>query len=452
MESQLRQIGKRIEETRKVLEIPVAEMAQITGISQEEYLAHERGEVDHSFTFIYHCAERFGIDISALVLGTTPKLSFYSLTRRDSGMPIKRRHDFEYQHLAANLKKRSCEPFLVTAPVPAEGQEIHLSTHAGQEFDYILTGQLKIQLEDKVEIMNPGDSILYNSGYPHGMVAYGDTPCTFLAIVTKGDAPEELEAEPEEVKLDPAADRNLICHKFMDETLDENGNLKDIKFKYPENFNFAYDVLDALAEKKPNAPALIWLDRNHNRKDFSYKDISENSMRAANYLSLLGIKRGDRVMLVLKRHYQYWFILNALHRIGAIAVPVSNQLVAKDFNYRFKGAGITAVIATADGGVTQAIEDGLGDNPVKVKVIVNGTREGWRDFDAEFSRCAADYPRNPEQKATDPMLMSFSSGTTGYPKIVTHSYTYPIGHIVTARWWHNVTPAVFILPFPIPVG
>ena len=445
MESQLRQIGKRIEETRKVLEISVAEMAQITGISQEEYLAHERGEVDHSFTFIYHCAERFGIDISALVQGTAPKLSFYSLTRKDSGMSIKRRHDFEYQHLASNFKKRSSEPFLVTAPAQPDGKgEIHLSTHAGQEFDYVLTGQLKIQLGDKVEIMNPGDSIIYNSGYPHGMVAVGDQPCTFLAMVMKGDAVEDAihgsGADAEVENPVSAADADLICHRFVDETLDENGNLKDIKFKYPENFNFAYDVLDALAEKKPNAPALIWLDRNHNRKDFSYKDISENSMRAANYLSLLGIKRGDRVMLVLKRHYQYWFILNALHRIGAIAVPVSNQLVAKDFNYRFKGAGITAVIATADGGITQAIEDGVGDNPVNIKVIVNGSREGWRDFDSEFGRCAADYPRNPEQKASDPMLMSFSSGTTGYPKIVTHSYTYPIGHIVTARWWHNVIP------------
>ena len=176
------------------------------------------------------------------------------------------------------------------------------------------------------------------------------------------------------------------------------------------------------------------------RKDFTYKDISENSMRAANYLSLLGIKRGDKVMLVLKRHYQFWFILNALHRMGAIVVPVSNQLLAKDFNYRFKGAGITAVIASGDDNIAQSIEEGIGDNPVNIKIIVNGKRDSWRSFDEEFGRCAAEFPRNPEQKATDPMLMSFSSGTTGYPKIVTHSYTYPIGHIVTARWWHNVVP------------
>ncbi|MBR4956710.1 MAG: AMP-binding protein, partial [Lentisphaeria bacterium] len=332
MENQLKLIGGRIEETRKVLEISVEEMAQVTGVTPEEYLAHERGDVDHSFTFIYHCAKRFGVDISALVLGETPKLSFYSLTRKDGGMPLKRRHDFEYQHLASNFKNRQAEPFLVTAPAQDGDPELHLSSHAGQEFDYILSGRLKVQLGDKVEIMNPGDSIVYNSGQPHGMAAYGDEPCKFLAFVMKGDAEETApaaSAAAAAADAPVAAEEDLIYRRFTDETLDENGNLKDIKFHYPENFNFAYDVLDALAEKKPDAPALIWLDRDHNRRTFSYRDISENSKRAANYLSLIGIKRGDRVMLVLKRHYQYWFILNALHRIGAIAVPVSNQLVAK---------------------------------------------------------------------------------------------------------------------------
>jgi len=442
MENQLKLIGERIRETRTVLEISTAEMAKVTGVSEEEYLAHERGDIDHSFTFIYHCAERFGVDISALVMGVTPKLSLYDLTRQNCGMPIKRRHDFEYQHLAANLKNRQCEPFLVTAPAGKDDQDIHLSTHNGQEFDYILSGQLKVQLDDKIEIMNPGDSIIYDSGQPHGMVAAGGKPCTFLAVVLKNDddAIPDMPASVESGVESPVADSELIYHRFANETLDENGNLKDISFKYPENFNFAYDVLDALAEKSPDAPALIWLDRHHNRKTFSFKDISENSMRAANYLSLLGIKRGDRVMLVLKRHYQYWFILNALHRIGAVAVPVSNQLMAKDFKYRFERAGITAVIASADGDITASVEEGIGDNPVNIKVIVNGSRDGWRDFDSEFGRCAADFPRPAEQKASDPMMMSFSSGTTGYPKIVAHSYTYPIGHIVTARWWHNVIP------------
>ena len=186
MESQLRQIGKRIEETRKVLEISVAEMAQITGISQEEYLAHERGEVDHSFTFIYHCAERFGIDISALVQGTVPKLSFYSLTRKDSGMSIKRRHDFEYQHLASNFKKRSSEPFLVTAPAQPDGKgEIHLSTHAGQEFDYVLSGSMMLYIGDICYELNEGDSAYFDSTIPHAHKNIGESTAQFIALVLK---------------------------------------------------------------------------------------------------------------------------------------------------------------------------------------------------------------------------------------------------------------------------
>ena len=187
MESQLRQIGKRIEETRKVLEIPVAEMAQITGISQEEYLAHERGEVDHSFTFIYHCAERFGIDISALVTGSTPNLSVYDVTRRGNGMPIKRRKELEYKHLAPQLKTRQVYPLMVTAKLQDENAPIALTTHSGHEFDYVLKGTLKVQIGEKTEILEEGDSVTFDSSLPHGMVAVGDHDCEFLAIVNRGE-------------------------------------------------------------------------------------------------------------------------------------------------------------------------------------------------------------------------------------------------------------------------
>ena len=113
MENQSVLIGKRMREIRTVLEIPVSEMAKVTGVTEEEYLRHESGEVDNSFSFLYHCAERFGVDISTLVLGENPKLSFYTLTRKDGGMPIRRRHDFEYRHLAAALKHRLAEPFVL---------------------------------------------------------------------------------------------------------------------------------------------------------------------------------------------------------------------------------------------------------------------------------------------------------------------------------------------------
>jgi len=439
MDNQLKLIGDRIREIRTVLEIPVSEMASLLGISESDYLAHEEGKVDHSFSFLYKCAERFQVDIRNLVTGESPKLSFYALTRKDGGMPIRRRHHFEYLHLASRLKHRQAETFLVTAPWEGENQKIALSTHSGQEFDYILEGELKIQLDDKIEYMHAGDSILYDSGHPHGMIAWGGKPCKFLAIVLRGDGEAPTPVETKELSAPKPARTDLIYHRFADETLDENGNLKSIRIRYPENFNFAYDVLDELAKKSPDATALIWLDHHHNRRDFNFAQISEASKRAANYLSLLGIKRGDRVMLVLKRHYQYWFILPALHRIGAVAVPVSNLLTEKDYTYRFERAGIRAVIASGTGTIAEAIEAGAGDRPL-LKVIVNGQRQGWHDFDGEFERCSAKFERPAGQKASDPLLMSFSSGTTGYPKIVTHSYTYPLGHIVTARWWHNVVP------------
>ena len=444
MENQAVLIGKRIREIRTVLEITPEEMARVTGVSKEEYLKHESGELDSSFSFLYHCAERFKVDISTLVLGESPKLSFYTLTRRNGGMPIRRRHDFEYLHLAAQLKHRQAEPFVVTAPWKGDDQEITLSTHSGQEFDYVLSGDLKVQLDDKVEVLHPGDSILYDSGHPHGMIAVGGKKCEFLALVLRGEGEAPVTVEPRSVPgsraMAPEAAEKLLYHRFVDEELDEDGNLKKISFHYPDNFNYAYDVIDALEEKIPDRRAILWLSRDHEKREFTFRDVAENSRRAANYLTLMGIKRGDRVLLVLKRHYQYWFILPALHRIGAIAIPVTNQLQAKDFEYRFRAVGVTAVIATADDDIPEHIENAIGDLPINTRIIVNGSRSGWHDFNAEFVRCGSDFPRPEGQRADDPMLMYFSSGTTGYPKAVLHSFTYPLGHIVTARWWQNVRP------------
>ncbi|MBQ6352965.1 MAG: AMP-binding protein, partial [Lentisphaeria bacterium] len=418
MESQAVLIGKRMREIRTVLEITVAEMARVTGVSEEEYLKHESGEIDSSFSFLYHCAERFKVDISTLVEGEAPKLSFYTLTRRNGGMPIRRRHDFEYLHLAAHLKNRQAEPFVVTAPWKGDDQPIALSTHTGQEFDYILSGELKVQLDDKIEIMHPGDSILYDSGHPHGMIAVGGKPCEFLALVIRGEGEAPVAFRPSGSAavnaVPPEAAETLIYHRFVDEELDDNGNLKNISFHYPANFNYAYDVIDELEKKCPAQRAMVWLSKHHEKREFTFRDIAENSRRVANYLTLLGVKRGDRVMLVLKRHYQYWFTLLALHRIGAIALPVTNQLQAKDFEYRFKAAGVTAVVATADDGVPDHIDAAVEGTSVRTRIIVNGTREGWHDFNAEYVRCGTDFPRPEGQKASDPMLMYFSSGTTGY--------------------------------------
>ena len=443
MENQLVQMGKRLREMRQVLDISAAEMARITGVSEKEYLSHEAGEIDSSFTFILRCAERFGVDISDIVAGETPTLSSCTITRKGKGTPIKRRAGFEYLHLAALLKNRLADPFIVTAPPQPEDAPIRLATHGGQEFDYILSGKLKTKFDNQVEVLYPGDSMLYDSSHPHGMIAIGDEPCVFMAITIGGAESAYKVAETHQtmphVESDIKAD--LLYKKFMSDTTDKKGFLKSIEFHYPENYNFAFDVVDALAEKCPDKTALVYVDKEHRTRNISFREVSEESARAANYLQSLGVKKGDLVMLVLKRHYQFWFIINALHRIGAIAVPASNQLLAKDYVYRFNYAKIKGIIATADDGVPDAVEAALPESPsVKFQVLVNGSRENWHDFNREVVSFGTDFPRPEGQLATDPALMFFSSGTTGYPKAVLHAMTYSLGHILTARWWHNVDP------------
>ena len=441
MDNELKQMGKRLGELRTIMDVSVAEMARITGTTEAEYIAHEAGEIDSSFTFIYRCAERLGVDMSALVTGESPKLSFYNVTHaEEGGMPIRRRAGFEYLHLSPLLKDRQADPFLVTAPPQSEDSTIHLSTHEGQEFDYILKGKLKVCLEDKIEYLGPGDSIQYDSSRPHGMIAIGDEDCQFLAVVirSEGTAPELKYASNAVV---PSAGDELIYHRFMSETLDSEGMLTDVKFHYPDNFNFAFDVLDVLAEKHPGHTGLLYVDKHRNATRYSFADLAARSAQAANYLSSIGIRKGDRIMLVLKRHYQFWVVLNALHRIGAVAVPASNQLQVKDYVYRFQQGGITGIVCTPDDGCTDLVDIAAKECPeFKHKIIVNQPREGWRDFDTEVRNYSCFFERPADLKVTDPAIMFFSSGTSGYPKMVEHNFTYPLGHIITARWWHNVQP------------
>jgi quercetin dioxygenase-like cupin family protein/DNA-binding XRE family transcriptional regulator len=187
MENQVAQIAQRIAGLRAILEITEQEMVDITGVSLEEYRACEAGQSDFSFTFLYKCAQRFGVDISELVMGEVPRLSSYTVVRSGGGMPIERRRGFKYRHLAYLLKDRLAEPFFVTARYSEaeQSEPIHLSTHKGQEFDFLLTGSMKFKIDGHTEILNPGDSVFYNSATEHGMIAVGGSDCEFLAIVIK---------------------------------------------------------------------------------------------------------------------------------------------------------------------------------------------------------------------------------------------------------------------------
>ena len=208
--------------------------------------------------------------------------------------------------------------------------------------------------------------------------------------------------------------------------------------KVPERFNFAYDIVDRYGKEYPDKRAIVWCDVQGNEAEFTFKDIMEKSNQAANLLRRLGVKKGDAVMLVLKRRYEFWFYIYALHKLGAIAIPATNQLLAHDFTYRFQAAGVSAIVCTADGDTAHQVDLALEETGLPVtKIIANGMREGWHSFDDEYKLFSRRYVREADAPCgKDPMLMFFTSGTTGYPKIAMHSYKYPLGHYVTARYWH----------------
>ena len=187
MEPNIKEVAARIRALREDLDLTLQEMADATGRSTAEYAAQESGEEDLSFTFLYKCADKFGVDVIELLTGENPHLTGYSLTRADEGLSIRRRAGFEYLHKAPHFRHKLAEPFLVTAPYLPEEQDapIHLSRHKGQELDFIISGRMRFAYEDHVEELEAGDFLMYDSGRGHGMIAIGGEPCVFLAVVLK---------------------------------------------------------------------------------------------------------------------------------------------------------------------------------------------------------------------------------------------------------------------------
>jgi transcriptional regulator with XRE-family HTH domain len=186
-EPDMAQVRARIRVLREDTGLTLEDMAKATGRSVEEYEAQESGAHDLSFTFLYKCATALGVDVIELLTGEAPHLGGYEVTRAGSGLSIKRRADFEYLHQASYFKHKLCEPFIVTAPYVEAEQDapIHLSYHTGQELDYIISGHMRFAYEDHIEELAPGDTLMYDSGRGHGMIAIGGEPCTFLAVVLK---------------------------------------------------------------------------------------------------------------------------------------------------------------------------------------------------------------------------------------------------------------------------
>ena len=450
LDYKIREMAARIRELREIEGFSPEQMAEKTDVTTEEYLLCESGGSDLNFAFIYRCALALGVDVTDIIEGSSPKLRSYTVTRSGAGQRIEQAHGMVYYNLAAAFQNRTAEPLYVVSAYNEEAQrrDIELTTHEGQECDIVVRGQLKVQVGGHTEVLHAGDSIYYDSGTPHGMIAVGGEDCIFYAIVlnpTGEPIPELSGTRTDAVRRTPApsadeADR--IYKRFTEVKLNADGTPTSIQFKNTERFNFAFDVVDAIADKSPEKLAMLHIDREKNERRFTFKDLKRASAKCANYFKSLGIKRGDRVMLVLKRHYQFWFAILGLHKLGAIVIPATNQLQAHDFEYRFKAAGISAILCTADGDTAHQAELGAaGYDGLKARILVGGSREGWRNFDEEYDLFSSKFERGEDTACGDDlMLMFFTSGTSGYPKIAAHNFKYPLGHFHTAKYWHCVDP------------
>lgn len=232
--------------------------------------------------------------------------------------------------------------------------------------------------------------------------------------------------------------------RYVNEEYDQNGVLTKFSLNIPDDYNFAYDIVDELARLEPNKTAMVWCNTKGEERVFTFADMKRYSDKTANFFKSLGIKKGDMVMLVLKRHYEFWFSILALHKIGAIAIPATVQLTAHDFQYRFNLASVKAIVCTAEGETADSVDEAQKTSPsLKIKIIARGKKDGWYSFTEGMEAASENWTRpqgDGAVKASDYMLMYFTSGTSGMPKLVAHDYSYSLAHILTAKHWLNVSP------------
>ncbi|MFT3752340.1 MAG: AMP-binding protein [Paludibacter sp.] len=233
-----------------------------------------------------------------------------------------------------------------------------------------------------------------------------------------------------------------MLEKFLQQT--EFKDFDDFKANYkllvPENFNFAYDVVDAWAAKEPNKRALLWTNDQGECREFTFGEIKKYTDQTASYFQSLGIKKGDIVMAILKRRFEFWFTIIALHKIGAIIIPATHLLTKKDLVYRNNAADIKAIIAVGEETIINHINDSMPESPSVEMLISVGpiVPEGWHDFHKGIENAAPFTPIANVNKNDDPLIISFTSGTTGNPKMVLLDCVYPLAHIITAKYWHNL--------------
>ena len=439
--TQLMDIAARIREMREILGFSLQKMAEMTEISPDTYALYESGTIDLPFTFLHKCAKAFGVEMSVLLEGHSAKLSGYTVTRKGKGLTTASEDGITIQDMAPMFRQKLATPYYVTYEYSEELQDepIHTTTHDGQEFNLVIKGAMRIRVGDHEEELHEGDSIFYKSSAPHGMIAIEGKDCIFLSMIMASDKRDTtLKLPSKHTVKELTTEQRLLCNEFVWGTEDESGAMTGLNFANTDRYNFAFDTVDAIARKDPEKLAMIHVSDDMTERRFTFKDFKDASSQCANYFKSLGIRRGDRVMLVLKRHYQFWYAILGLHKLGAIAIPATNQLMEHDFTYRFEAGGVSAVLCTADGDTAHQVELAEKSAGLQLtKVLVGGSREGWHDFNEEYSLFSRRYVRAEDAPCgDDPMLMLFTSGTTGYPKMAMHSYKYALGHYVTARYWH----------------
>lgn len=234
-----------------------------------------------------------------------------------------------------------------------------------------------------------------------------------------------------------------MIERFLTQThfSSEEDYRKNLHFKIPENFNFAYDVMDVWAEEKPDKIAMIWTDDEGHEKFFTYKDLKLQSDQTASYFASLGIGHGDMVMLILKRRYEWWLSMLALHKLGAVAIPATHMLTKHDIIYRNNRASVKAIVCVGDSYVLTQIEEAMPESPTVETLISIGPEvpDGFHDWHKEWEHAPTFVrPEHPNSNE-DTMLMYFTSGTSGEPKMVAHDFLYALGHLVTGAFWHNLS-------------
>ncbi|MBQ5973256.1 MAG: AMP-binding protein [Oscillospiraceae bacterium] len=234
---------------------------------------------------------------------------------------------------------------------------------------------------------------------------------------------------------------NEFYRDYLNEERDEDGNVRRLTFRVPDDFNYAYDVVDRIAREEPDRRALLWVGSDFSERLYTFADVSRESDRAAAALRGAGVGRGDRVLLILKRHPEAWFCILACHKLGAVAIPATNMLGAHDILYRLRAADIRAVVCTPDENVPDRVDEAEREygRPL-IKFCAHRDWPGWRNLNAAMAAAPAFAPLSPRNSVRDPMLIYFSSGTTGMPKMVEHNFAYAVAHIPTALYWQKVVP------------